>query len=203
MPALIIRFVIVVPFAALANLPTVNCTERGIKMSESSCTAPVSDSKSIGTSSEFNPGHPPLGVKAMVPALVCSTCRSDPSNVGYVLAAVEFCRSRAYTTSSITWCKTTLSRSAEAEEERRCALTSKPRRVKASLLGTSSVVRGLVLIVSARSTENIAARKEEKVRVGKATCRELPGGSRGREIKYTTVLFISTAFQLVSTLSFN
>src|SRR6266702_2786024 len=171
-----------------------------MKTSESSCTAPVSDNKSIRTSSEFKPGHPPLDVKVMVPVLVRSTCRSDPSSVGYVLA-VEFCRSRAYTTSSITWCKTTLSRSAVAEADRRCALTSKPRRLKASLWGTSSVVRGLVLIVSARSAENIAARKEEKLRVGKAICRELPGGNRGREIKYTTVLFISTTFYLVSTSS--
>jgi hypothetical protein len=47
----------------------------------------------------------------------------------------------------------------------------------------SSVVRGLVLMVSARSAEKIAARKEEKFRVGKATCSEFPGGNRGREIK--------------------
>src|ERR1700761_3689603 len=152
-----------------------------MKMSESSCTTPVMDNKSNGRSSEFKPGHPPLGVKEMAPVLVCSTCRSDPSKVGYVLA-VAFCRSRAYTTSSITWCKTTLSRSAVAEADRRCALTSKPRRVKASLWGTSNVVRGLVFMVSARSAEKIAARKEEKLRVGKAIWRELPGGNRGREI---------------------
>jgi hypothetical protein len=64
--------------------------------------------------------------------------------------------------------------------------------LKASLLGTSSVVRGLVLIVSPRSAEKIAARKEEKLRFGKATCSEFPGGNRGREIKYMTVLLIST-----------
>jgi hypothetical protein len=38
-------------------------------------------------------------------------------------------------------------------------------------------------MVSARSTEKIAARKDEKFRVGKATWREFPGGNRGREIK--------------------
>jgi hypothetical protein len=48
--------------------------------------------------------------------------------------------------------------------------------------------------VSARSAEKIAARKEEKLRFGKATCSELPGGNRGREIKYMTVLLISTTF---------
>ena len=54
------------------------------------------------------------------------------------------------------------------------------------------MVRGLVLMVSARSTEKIAARKEEKLRFGKATCSEFPGGNRGREIKYMTVLLTST-----------
>ena len=67
--------------------------------------------------------------------------------------------------------------------DRRCALTSRPRRLNASLWGMSSVVRGLVLMVSARSAEKIAARKEEKFKVGKATCSEFPGGNRGREIK--------------------
>jgi hypothetical protein len=38
-------------------------------------------------------------------------------------------------------------------------------------------------MVSARSTEKIAARKEEKLRIGKATCSEFPGGNSGREIK--------------------
>jgi hypothetical protein len=38
-------------------------------------------------------------------------------------------------------------------------------------------------MVSARSAEKIAARKEEKLRIGKVTCSEFPGGIRGREIK--------------------
>lgn len=49
-------------------------------------------------------------------------------------------------------------------------------------------------MVSARSAEKIAARKEEKLRFGKATCSEFSGGNRGREIKYMTVLLISTTF---------
>ena len=77
----------------------------------------------------------------------------------------------------------TLSRSAPAGVDKRCALTSRPRRLKASLWGMSRVVRGLVLIVSARSAEKIAARKEEKFRVGKATWSEFAGGNRGREMK--------------------
>jgi hypothetical protein len=49
-------------------------------------------------------------------------------------------------------------------------------------------------MVSARSAEKIAARKEERLRFGKATCSEFSGGNRGREIKYKTVLLISTTF---------
>ena len=49
-------------------------------------------------------------------------------------------------------------------------------------------------MVSARSAEKIAARKEEKLRIGSATCNEFPGGNRGREMKYMTVLLISTTF---------
>jgi hypothetical protein len=49
-------------------------------------------------------------------------------------------------------------------------------------------------MASARSAEKIAARKEEKLRFGKATCSEFPGGNNGREIKYMTVLLISTTF---------
>jgi hypothetical protein len=38
-------------------------------------------------------------------------------------------------------------------------------------------------MVSARLAEKIAARNEEKLRIGKATCSEFPGGNRGRDIK--------------------
>jgi hypothetical protein len=52
-------------------------------------------------------------------------------------------------------------------------------------------------MVSARSAEKIAAMKEEKLRIGKATCNEFPGGNRGREIKYMTVLLISIGSPIV------
>lgn len=58
-----------------------------------------------------------------------------------------------------------------------------PRRLKAPFGGMRSVVRGVVLSVSAKLVEKIAARNVDKSSSGRAVCSVSAGGTSGRETK--------------------
>ena len=88
-----------------------------------------------------------------------------------------------YSTPLITWWRITFSRSALDVAWRRCALTSAPKRLNASLTGMRKVELGVAFSCSAREVEKIPARNVEKSKLGNAVWRTSVGGSRGREMK--------------------
>ena len=56
-------------------------------------------------------------------------------------------------------------------------------RLNATLRGMRMVVQGVVFSRSAREVENMAARKEDRSRNGKAVCKASEGGTKGRDTK--------------------
>ena len=56
-------------------------------------------------------------------------------------------------------------------------------RLNAALRGMRMVVRGVVFSRPSREVENMAARKEDRSRSGKAVCKASEGGTKGRDMK--------------------